>query len=319
MPEAELESHPLSTTLREATTRLRAAGVEGGRADAVALAAHLLRCDPGEVERRAILGAPTPAGFDELVARRVARVPLQHLTGVAPFRHLELSVGPGVFTPRPETEGLVDLALAAVDALAADVRAGVGAPDPSAGPEPAAPGRAVQVVDLCTGSGAIAVSIASERPAVRVAAVELSPQAHAFARTNVDRLAPAVDLRLGDATHAFEELLGAVDVVATNPPYIPDGAVPVDPEVREHDPALALYGGGDGLELPMRLVARAAALLRPGGVLLVEHGELQGEDLCARLAATGAWYEIVDHRDLTGRLRVLRAVRATGAPVDSNS
>lgn len=304
MPDPELEGYPLSRALREATARLRAVRIDGGRADAVALAAHLLEVEPGEVERRAILGAATPAGFDELLARRVARVPLQHLTGVAPFRHVVLSVGPGVFTPRPETEVLVGLALEALDAL--DARDAGGS-------------DGARVVDLCTGSGAIAVSIALERPTARVAAVELSPEAHAYARANVEALAAAVDLRLGDATTAFGELDGTVDVVATNPPYIPDGAIPIDPEVALHDPALALYGGGDGLELPMRLVARAAALLRPGGVLLVEHGERQGEDLVARLAATGAWVEITDHEDLTGRPRVLRAVRATGSPVDSNS
>ena len=304
MPDPELEGYPLAGALRAATARLRDAGIDGGRADAVALAAHLLEVEPGEVERRAILGAATPAGFDELLARRVARVPLQHLTGVAPFRHVVLSVGPGVFTPRPETEVLVGLALEALDAL--DARDAGGS-------------DGARVVDLCTGSGAIAVSIALERPTARVGAVELSPQAHAYARANVEALAAAVDLRLGDATTAFGELDGTVDVVATNPPYIPDGAIPIDPEVALHDPALALYGGGDGLELPRRLVARAAALLRPGGVLLVEHGERQGEDLVARLAATGAWVEITDHEDLTGRPRVLRAVRATGSPVDSNA
>ena len=314
MPDPELEGYPLSRALREATARLRAVGIDGGRADAVALVAQLLEVDPGEVERRAILGAATPAGFEELLARRAERVPLQHLTGVAPFRHVVLRVGPGVFTPRPETEVLVGLALEALDALdgsdALDARHAGAAGDGSAG---------ARVVDLCTGSGAIAVSIARERPSARVAAVELSPEAHAYARANVEALAAAVDLRLGDATTAFGELDGTVDVVATNPPYIPDGAIPIDPEVALHDPALALYGGGDGLELPMRLVARAAALLRPGGVLLVEHGERQGEDLVARLAATGAWVEITDHEDLTGRPRVLRAVRATGSPVDSNA
>ncbi|MDO5710803.1 MAG: peptide chain release factor N(5)-glutamine methyltransferase [Micrococcales bacterium] len=316
MSEVPRAGYALASALREATTRLQAAGIDNGRSDAVTLAAHLLRSGCGEVERLAILGAPTPTGFDDLVARRAQRVPLQHLTGRAAFRHLELSVGPGVFVPRPETEVLVDLALLALDAL----RAATAASRPGSGP--------ARLVDLCTGSGAIALSVAHERPATRVFAVELSAQAHAFARANADRLGLDIDLRQGDATTAFDDLLGRVDVVVTNPPYIPDGAVPIDPEVAGHDPAVALYGGGDGLELPMRLIERAALLLRPGGVLLVEHGELQGGDLRARLqpsdprdlsqtpaaqsgyGAATTWQDVHDHRDLTGRPRVLRAVRA---------
>lgn len=302
MPEARLEGYPLSVALREAAARFRHVGIDGGRADAVALAGHLLGVSPGEVERRAILGALTPPGFDDLVARRATRVPLQHLTGFAPFRRVELRVGPGVFVPRPETEGLVELALAALDERS----------ERSERSESAEVGP-VRFVDLCTGSGAIAVSVAVERPGVQVAAVELSPQAHGYAQANVERLAPGVDLRLGDAVTAFEDLVGAVDVCATNPPYIPDDAVPIDPEVRDHDPAMALYGGPDGLDLPMRLIARAAQLLRPGGVLLVEHGERQGEDLVTRLVGIDGgttWRDVADHRDLTGRPRVLRAVRA---------
>ncbi len=293
-------SRPLDEVLRAAAARLVGAGIAGGRADAVALAGHLLDVGPGEVERRAILREPAPAGFDALLDLRAQRVPLQHLTGVAAFRHIELSVGPGVFIPRPETELLTEFAVAALDA--APTTAGTDALGP-------------QFVDLCTGSGAIALSIAHERPGARVAAVELSEQAYGYARANADRLGAAIDLRLGDAVSAFEDLAGAVDVVATNPPYIPDGAVQVDPEVRDHDPALALYGGGDGLELPMRLIQRAARLLRPGGVLLVEHGELQGQELRARLERLRAWDRVQDHPDLTGRPRVLRAVRSGLEPV----
>lgn len=293
MPEAPPEVDSLAQALRAAAARLRAVGIEGARTDAVALAGYALGVASGEVERLAILGAPAPSGWDALVARRAQRVPLQHLTGRAAFRHLELAVGPGVFVPRPETEVLVDLAVRALDEIATG-------------------GLVPRFVDLCTGSGAIALSVAHERPATQVCAVELSEPAHAFARANADDLDLAIDLRLGDATAAFEDLIGSVDVCATNPPYIPDAAVPIDPEVRDHDPAVALYGGPDGLDLPMRLIDRAARLLRPGGVLLVEHGERQGEELVARLTACdggATWCEVVDHADLTGRPRVLRAVR----------
>ncbi len=286
----------LAAALRSAARTLRRAGIDAGRSDAVRLAAHLLGVAPGEVERRAILGAAAPRGLAELVRRRAAREPLQHLTGLAPFRHLEVAVGPGVFVPRPETETLVALALERLRTLPGEPR----------------------VVDLCTGSGAIALAVATEHPGARVGAVELSPSAHAFAARNVaahaDALtasgSPPIDLRLGDAGSAFGDWAGRVDVVVTNPPYIPDDAVPRDPEVRDHDPHLALFGGGaDGLDVPRRLLARAATLLRPGGLLLMEHGETQGEALGALLAAAGAWSGVEDHADAADRPRVIAAVR----------
>jgi len=143
-----------------------------------------------------------------------------------------------------------------------------------------------------------------------VHAVELSREAHAWAEQNVATLAPEVDLRLGDATTAFADLEGGVDVVVCNPPYIPDGAVPLDPEVRDHDPELALYGSSaDGLAVPLAMAARAASLLRDGGVLVMEHADSQGRSLPAALRAAGAWAEVSDHDDLTGRPRAAVAVR----------
>jgi release factor glutamine methyltransferase len=276
-----------------AAARLEAAGVPSPEPDAVALAAHLLHTSPGEVRRRMALGSGAPAGFDDLVTRRAERVPLQHLTGRAGFRRLELAVGPGVFVPRPETEVVAGLA---IDAARAMIGRGTARP---------------VVVDLCTGSGAIALAVKDELPAAQVYAVELAPEAHRWAARNRARTGLEVDLRLGDAADAFPELAGLVDVVVSNPPYIPDGAVPVDPEVRDHDPAPALYGAGaDGLAIPGQVASRAAVLLRPGGVLVMEHADCQGRLLAALLGDAGVWRGVTDLPDLTDRLRATVAVRA---------
>ena len=281
----------LRSAVRAATTRLADAGVASAEADAVALAAHALGCTVGDVRKAMVLGARVPAAYEALVAERATRVPLQHLTGRAGFRRIELQVGPGVFVPRPETEVAAGLAIAAARA---------------AGERPV-------VVDLCTGSGAIALAVADEVPAARVHAAELAPEAHAWAARNVASSGLAVDLRLGDATSAelLAELDGTVDVVVSNPPYIPVGMVPVDAEVRDHDPEVALYGGSeDGLRVPLAVVARAAVLLRPGGVLVMEHADTQGVSLPAALGRTGLWREVRDHEDLTGRPRATVARRA---------
>ncbi len=267
---------------------LAEAGIESAPVDALYLAAHLLGRDVCEVRRLMVLGGiDSPDGYEDLVAERATRIPLQHLTGRAWFRQLELRVGPGVFVPRPETELLVDLAVQAL----ADQQAGV-------------------VVDLATGSGAIALSLKQERPATTVYAVELSELAHGWATANRDRLGLDVAIELGDACTAYPELLGQVDVVTCNPPYIPVGQVPVDPEVRDHDPDLALYGGSaDGLAIPQAMAARAAELLAPGGSLVMEHADTQGGSLATALAAAGPWARVVDHADLLGRPRCLVAMR----------
>ncbi|WP_337061670.1 peptide chain release factor N(5)-glutamine methyltransferase [Kineococcus sp. G2] len=276
----------------EAQAQLAAAGVPSPRADAEVLLAHALGVQRSRLGVLAALGSPVePGRFADLVAQRAQRVPLQHLTGRAPFRSLELAVGPGVFVPRPETEVVAQFAVDEAARLAATG------------------GRPV-VVDLCTGSGAIALAVATEVPAARVHAVELDPMAHAWARRNADEFAPELDLRLGDAASAFADLDGEVDVVVSNPPYVPPGAVPQEVEVARHDPELALYGGGeDGLEVPRRVVAAAARLLRPGGLVVVEHAEVQ-EDGARRLLAGPAWRQVAGHRDLTGRPRCTSARRA---------
>jgi len=167
------------------------------------------------------------------------------------------------------------------------------------------------VVDLCTGSGAIALAIKDEVPAAEVHGVELSDLAHAWAIRNRDDLGLDVDIRLGDATSAFPDLEAAVDVVVSNPPYIPVGAVPNDPEVRDHDPDVALYGGSaDGLRIALEVAARAAVLLRTGGFFVMEHADVQGDSLPAALRAAGCWRDVQDHVDLNGRPRAVTAVRA---------
>ena len=248
--------------------------------DAEELAAHSLGIDRRELWRQERVGTD----FAAYVRRRVAREPLQHITGRAYFRHLTLAVGPGVFVPRPETEVVVEAAMAAV--------AGVEAP---------------VVVDLGTGSGAIALAIAHEVPGARVHAVEADPAAHAWAARNA--AGSAVDVRLGDMADAFPDLDGRVDAVVSNPPYIPVGAVVRDPEVATHDPAPALWSGEDGLD-DVRVVERVAArLLRPGGTVVVEHADLQGRSAPAVFTATGRWTGVADHPDLAGRDRYLTARR----------
>jgi release factor glutamine methyltransferase len=292
------EGLSLRAAVDAATSRLAAAGIVSARADAELLAAHLLGIPRGEVARLAILGGtPAPEGYDDLVAERAARVPLQHLTGRAAFRGLELAVGPGVFVPRPETEDVAGAAIdAAVDVLTRQAE--------------------VLVVDLCAGSAAIAIAVATEVPAARVVAAEVSEQARAWAAANVGALAPGrVDLRAVDVTGPsawldLADLLGRVDVVVSNPPYVPPGHVPVDPEVRDHDPEVALYGGGaDGLAVPRAVVALAADLLHPGGVLVMEHADVQRAAVVAAMQHHGGWSDVRDHDDLTGRPRYVTATR----------
>ncbi len=283
----------LRTAVRAAAERLAEAGVPSPDVDAVALAAHLLGTGTGEVRRRMVLGEEAPPAYEDLVTERARRVPLQHLTGRAHFRRLTLAVGPGVFVPRPESEVT---AQHAIDAVRRALACGVDHP---------------VVVDLCTGSGAIALAVADECPGAEVHAVELSPEAHAWAERNVATLGAEIDLRRDDATTACEDLLGRVEVVVVNPPYIPTSMEPVDPEVRDHDPALALYGGSaDGLAIPLAVAARASRLLRRGGVLVMEHADTQGAALVGALQAATVWAEVADHDDLSGRPRVTVAVRA---------
>ncbi|WP_231559530.1 peptide chain release factor N(5)-glutamine methyltransferase [Kocuria sp. ZOR0020] len=285
----------LSQALRWATGELTAAGVETPENDAVLMAGHLMGLDRGEVQAKAIIGADVPQGFEPMVQQRTQRVPLQHLTGTAPFRGIELAVGPGVFIPRPETELLVELA---TQRLRADLAEGIGRP---------------VVMDLCTGSGAIAAAVAHEVPQARIHAVELSDEALVWAQRN---LAPykRVELRQADATEVPGDLVGRVDVVVTNPPYVPDSEPPVSPEVTDHDPAMALWGGGaDGMRLPVAIIRAAAQVLRPGGYMVLEHAESQADAVHQAYEGTG-FTSVELHHDLTGRPRATSAVLAAREP-----
>jgi release factor glutamine methyltransferase len=262
--------------------------------DAELLLAHVL----GVTRTGLLTLGDVPAGatgrFAGLLDQRASRVPLQHLTGRAPFRHLELAVGPGVFVPRPETEQLVEWALARL----------AGSPEPV-------------VVDLGTGSGAIALSIAHEHPGARVTAVERDAGAIEWTRHNAAARAAAgdtpVQVLAGDMTDPglLTALDGAVDLVVSNPPYVPDGAR-VPPEVAEHDPPLALWGGPDGLDVVRGLLHTAARLLRPGGALGIEHADQQGSALPALVRAHGGFTDVSDHADLAGRPRFTTARRTAG-------
>jgi release factor glutamine methyltransferase len=288
------------TTIPKTVAELRAHGIRvlelahvpTPEADAELLLAHVMGLGRGQVQAKAVTGAGVGSderlAYLEAVERRAAREPLQHITGVAPFRSLELAVGPGVFVPRPETEFVAQLAIDALQAVAS--------------PEPVA-------VDLGTGSGALALALATEVPHASVVAVENSPRAFIWAKENARRVG-ADNLRLvfADLADALPELDGTVDVLVSNPPYIPDDAIPRDPEVRLHDPAAALYGGPDGLDVVRALSRRALALVRPGGALVIEHGELQGAELRTLLEADG-WRATATHRDLLGRDRATTATR----------
>lgn len=278
--------------LRVAAARLARAGVPDPEVDAELLAAHVLGAGRGAVQAAAIRGdaidPQTATALDALVERRAAREPLQHITGVAPFRHLELRVGPGVFVPRPETELVAQLALDALLAAASE--------------SPIA-------VDLGTGSGAIALALATEAPHARVFAAENSVDAYVWAKKNFAAVA-ADNARLAfiDLEHAFPQLDGTVSVVASNPPYVPDAAIPRDPEVRLYDPPAALYAGPDGLDVVRVLSRVGLRLAHPGGTIVIEHGEWQGEQIRDLLTADG-WRAAATHADLTMRDRVTTALR----------
>lgn len=304
--------------IRRAAATLRDAGVDTPEHDAKLLLAEACGCSLSDVDKAMLLGksiaalaeehpaegvspAPSVEGvperrFDAMLARRAAREPLQYIVGHAPFRYLDLAVGPGVFIPRPETELVVQEGL---DWLAVQR---ITAP---------------RVVDLCAGSGAIGLSIVTETADAEVWAVELSERTAAWTRRNAEAVAAAAGtahryhLVPGDATASgtLAELDGTVDLVVTNPPYVPESEIPEQPEVRDYDPELALYGGSpDGLLIPGRIIDRAAALLRPGGLLVMEHDISQGAALVAYAQARGFSHARTG-RDWTARPRYLAARR----------
>jgi release factor glutamine methyltransferase len=268
------------------------AGVPDPEVDAELLIGHVLGEGRGRVQALIHMDVAVEdadaARLRELGERRAAREPLQHITGRAPFRSLELAVGPGVFVPRPETEQVAQFAIDALRAV------------PSA--EPVG-------VDLGTGSGAIALAMATEVPHARILAVENSPEAFIWARRNIEETGAAnARAVFVDLAEALPDLDGTVDVVVSNPPYIPAAAIPRDPEVRLFDPPAALYGGEDGLDVVRTISQVARRLLHPGGTLVLEHGELQGAAIRELLSADG-WRAAATHPDLTTRDRTTTAIR----------
>lgn len=273
-----------------ATATLAHAGIDSARTDAELLAAYAAGTERGRLVMLDAVDTGFHDRFADAVAARARRIPLQHITGTAAFGPVQLQVGPGVFIPRPETEALLQWALAQ-----------------TLPPEPV-------IVDLCTGSGALAIALALGRPGSRVVAVDDDAAALDYARRNAVSAAAATAVRVvaGDVTDPalLPELVGAVDLVVANPPYIPAG-VELEPEVAQHDPAHALFGGADGMAVIRPIVRRAADWLRSGGLLAVEHDDTTSEATVETIRGTGAFGEVTAHRDLTGRPRFVTA-RAEG-------
>lgn len=299
----------LDDVLRAGEKRLSAAGIDSARNDTEVLVAHALDVERSALTTLTILGSRLDAAqvlrVNDLLDRRVAREPLQHIVGRAGFRRIELAVGPGVFVPRPETELVAALAIDELHRALADSDTGE-----------------VMAVDLCSGSGALALAIATEVPQARVHAVELSDDAVLWLQRNVDELGlrETVTVHHDDAGHAPVGLDGMVDVVVCNPPYIPDGASIRDQEAAIHDPGLALWGGPDGLDVVRSVIGHAESLLRTGGLLVIEHADVQGEALPLLIGARGdandrPWTDIEDHLDLNDLPRFTSARRAASVAV----
>jgi release factor glutamine methyltransferase len=267
-----------------ATSLLTDAGIASARYDAEQLAAHVAGTDRG---RLPLLEPPDEEFFgryDDVVAARSRRIPLQHIIGTVAFGPVELRVGPGVFVPRPETEVMLE--------WATTQRLGA---------------RPV-IVDLCTGSGALAVALARHLPAARVIGIDDSGAALDYARRNVE--GTAVELVRADITEPglLPELDGQVDLVVANPPYVPEDAL-LEPEVAQHDPPHAVFAGPDGMAVIAAVVDLAGRWLRPGGLLAVEHDDTTSYSTVELSTSTGLFDGIVARRDLVGRPRFVTARR----------
>ncbi len=286
-PDGPVGRVPLRLAIAEAARALEAAGVASPRVDAEHLAAHVVGVERSRLLLQPLVDPPVADELSRLVARRAAREPLQHILGTAVLGPVTVAVGPGVFTPRPETELLLEWGLAAV----ADVPAPV-------------------VVDLCTGTGALAIAVAESRPDAVVHAVEVDPDALAWARRNIDAHGGRVALRAADvrSNDLLVELEARVDLVLCNPPYVPDGTA-LPPEVTGWDPPGAVFGGPDGLEVIRAVVNAAAGLLRHGGRLAIEHDDTHGELVPALLRRRAVLADVEEHADLNGRPRFVTARR----------
>ena len=271
------------------TDSLSQAKVPTPQADAYWLICHAANISRAELLNRMTfdLGLTDPQRELLMVSleKRMQRIPLQHITGSAGFRDFELKVGPGVFIPRPETEMVAQLGIDFLKQL---------------------PDEAV-ALDVGSGSGAIAISLAREVEGARVVAVEASEEAAVFTAQNIQELAPRVELRVGDFQDHVLDLSGTLDLLISNPPYIPLDAIPIDLEVREHDPDLALYGGQDGLDVIRDIIQFGPVLLRRGGMIVLEHADGQSDAVCELLLAEG-FSKVQAHSDLTERLRSVSAI-----------
>lgn len=274
----------LRQAIETAAATLSEAGIDSARTDAELLAAHVIGCERGRLATVDTVEPGFLRRFEDLVRVRASRKPLQHITGTAAFGPVCLTVGPGVFIPRPETEALLEWALA------------------QRFPE------SPVIVDLCTGSGALAVALAACITGARITAVDDDPDALAYARRNAD--GTPVQVIAGDVADPglLPDLAGVVDLVVANPPYIPAGAR-LEPEVALHDPAHALFGGPDGMAVIADVVARAAEWLTPGGLLAVEHDDTTSAATAAIITGSGCFEAVAPHTDLTGRSRFVTARR----------
>jgi len=272
----------LRRAIDSAAELLAEAGIDSARCDAEQLAAHLAGTDRGRLTLIEAPGEEFFGRYRDVIAARSQRVPLQHLIGTVAFGPVLLHVGPGVFIPRPETEAI--LAWATAQHLAA---------------------RPV-VVDVCTGSGALAVALAQHRPAARIIGIDDSLAALEYARRNAK--GSAIELVHADvsASDLLTELDGRADLVVANPPYVPDGAL-LEPEVTQHDPHHAVFGGPDGMALIGAVVGHAGRWLRPGGLLAVEHDDTTSAQTVELIAGTALFDEVVARRDLAGRPRFVTA------------
>ena len=247
--------------LVDSQRRLSNAGIESASTESAQLLAHVLGVLRNRLFMQDNVDEEDRIAFERLLAKRLSRIPLQHITGTAPFRRIELNVGPGVFVPRPESELVAEAAIRFLRECQNPI-----------------------AVDLCSGSGAIALSLALEVPGARVVGVEMSPDSFVWLEQNVSRFECEIPVEIHqmDATDftasVFSKLAGKCDVVTCNPPYIPIGMTPRDPEVRNHEPTVALYGGSDGLDVIRGIAKTAAMLLKSGGLLVVEHADVQGTE-----------------------------------------
>ena len=276
--------------LKQSALQLSQAGVLSSDIDSELLAAHILGISRSELSVAIALNSDFPedkiVAFSDAVSRRAKREPLQHITGLAPFRHLDLIVGKGVFTPRPETEQVVSFAMEKIASL-----------------------EQPMIVDLCAGSGAIALSFVTERADSSVFAVEKSEEAFEYLKQNSKKYG----LELSQLSHVdlqdcLPEMDAVADLVISNPPYIPSEAIPVDLEVQLHEPALALYGGADGLDVIRRILTKAKQLLRTGGLLVLEHADTQALSIRELLLAEG-WIDVEYKKDLAGKDRMISATK----------